>query len=133
MQINYIRPLYCRLHKSEDTYTRRFQVYYNSSEINSACGGTYSNKSGLLMSPSYPDPYPDLSNCIYLISQPNGTYVSISFISLDIVCQEVGSASDFIEIRDGNSEDSPMMGKFCGNSTNIPSIMTSTTNYLRVR
>ena len=78
--------------------------------------------------------YPEMSDCVYLIAQPNGTYVNISFISFDIDCNEIYSVpSDFIEIRDGDSEDSPLMERFCGNGTRYPSVMMSTQNYLRIK
>ena len=97
------------------------------------CGGTYTNASGILVSPLHPKPYPHLAHCIYLISQPNGTYVNVSFITMDIVCQERHSTSDYIEMRDGNSKDSPLMGRFCGNGSNIFAFMISTKPHLRLR
>ena len=72
-----------------------------------------------------------MAGCIYLISLPNGTYVNITILSMDIDCQ--GTPSDFIELRDGNSEDSPLMGQFCGNGTHIPAFMHTTQNNLRIR
>ena len=67
------------------------------------CGGTITNPNGLLTSPSYPYKYPHKAQCIYLISQPNGTYVNISFISMDVKCQERYSpGQNYIEMRDGN-------------------------------
>ena len=98
------------------------------------CGGTYTNASGIVTSPSYPNTYPPLAHCIYLISQPDGTYVNISFIDMDVICQESYSTSDYIDIRDGSSEDSPlMMGKLCGNGSNVPSFIQTTQNHLRIR
>ena len=107
-----------------------FQLKYN--RIDFACGGTFSNDSGLLTSPMYPNPYP-AADCIYIISQPNGTFVNISFLSVDITCEDHASGTDFIEIRDGNSEGSPLIGKFCGNGTSIPPVMMSTQGNLRIR
>ena len=50
---------------------------------------------------------------------------------MDIDCN--GITSDFMEIRDGNSDISPLMGKFCGDETIIPPEMTSTQNQLWIR
>ena len=97
------------------------------------CGGTYSSPSGILTSPSYPNHYPELANCVYLITEPYGTYVNFSFLTLDIDCREGSFASDFIEMRDGNAEDSPLMAKFCGNGSNVPNFMQTSQNYLRIR
>ena len=108
-----------------------FKFEYSTLELFSACGGSFSNESGILTSPSYPDPYPHMANCVYFISQPNDRYVNISFINMDIDCH--GTPSDYIEIRDGSSEDSPLMGTFCGKNNTIPPVMMSTQNYLRIR
>ena len=113
-----------------------FHIEYHTLELElfTTCGGNYSNASGVLTSPSHLNAYPDLANCVYLISQPNGTYVNISFLSMDIDCQGLTTlTSDYIEMRDGNSEDSPLMARFCGNGSNIPNYMQSTQNHLRIR
>ena len=73
-----------------------------------------------------------MADCVYLISQPNGTYVNISFVSMDLICHSA-AGSDFIEMRDGNSGDSPLMGRFCGNGSNVPDFMQTTQNFLRIR
>ena len=105
-------------------------------DLFTACGGTYSNASGIL-SPSYPNEYPELADCVYLISQPNGTYVNISFLSMDIDCKKIqtsgGLKADYIELRDGNSENSPLMARFCGNNNNVPYFFQTTQNNLRIR
>jgi len=102
-----------------------------------SCGGSFSNFSGILTSPSHPNQYPELADCVYLITQPNGTYVNISFLNIEIDCQEVltseGFTSDYIEMREGNSEDSPLMGRICGNGSNVPAFMQTTQNHMRIR
>ena len=108
-----------------------FHIQYSTLELFTGCGGTYSNASGILSSPSFPNQYPELADCVYLISQPNGTYVNISFVSMDIDCQ--GIPSDYIEMRDGNTQESPLMGRFCGDGSNVPEFMQTTQNHLRLR
>ena len=39
--------------------------------------------------------------------------------------------SDFLEIRDGNSEESPLIGKFCGDKS--PASIQSTQNQIWIR
>ena len=98
-------------------------------------GGNYSDASGVISSPSYPNAYLEMTNLVYLISQPNGTYVNISFLAMDINCQEQtseGVVHDFIELRDGNSEESPVMLRLCGNGSNVPDFMQTTQNHLRI-
>ena len=108
-----------------------FQLELNA--FNLSCGGNYNNQSGVLTSPLYPNPYPT-ADCVYLISQPNGTYNNISFLTMDINCQGLTTrTSDYIEMRDGNSEESPLMGRICGNGSNVPAFMQTTQNHMRIR
>ena len=95
------------------------------------CGGHFTNVSGILTSPLYPKQYLLLADCTYTISQPEGTYIILSVISLDISCHAAGS--DNIELRDGNSTTSPLMGKWCGNGSNVPDDLQTTQNHLRIR
>ena len=98
------------------------------------CGGHYSDYRGSLSSPYHPNLYRPNEDCIYLISQPDGTYVNITIIMMDIDCQEMyGTESDFIEMRDGISEDSPLMGRFCGNQSHIPTTLQTNQNHLWIR
>ena len=126
-----------RFHSNTGNNAPGFQIQYNTMELFTACGGTYSNGTGIMSSPSYPNQYPELAGCVYLISRPNGTYINISFITMDIDCQEVvtseGLQSDYIEMRDGKTEESPLMGRFCGNGSNVPNFMQTTQNHLRIR
>ena len=108
-----------------------FHVEFSTLELFTACGGNFSNSSGNIISPSHPNPYPELADCVYLISQPKETYINISFPNVDINCH--GTPSDFIEMRDGNSEDSPLMGQFCGDGHNLPIFIQTTQNHLRIR
>ena len=108
-----------------------FQIEYSTYSF--TCGGNFNNHSGVLSSPLYPNPYPT-ADCVYLISQPNGTYINISFITIYIYCQGLSTlTSDYIEMRDGRSQDSPLMGMFCGNESNVPDFMHTTQNHLRIR
>ena len=108
-----------------------FHIEYTTLEIYTGCGGWFLNSSGILTSPSHPNLYPELADCVYLISQPNGIYVNFSFINIDVDCQ--GTLSDYIEMRDGNSEESPLIGIFCGNGSNVLDFMQTTQNHLRIR
>ena len=64
-------------------------------------------------------------------------YVNLTilmFDTYDIDCETTifsDEGYDYLEIRDGNSEKSPLIGRFCGN--NIPSSLHSTSNYMWIR
>ena len=96
------------------------------------CGNTYDTApNGLLSSVSFPYPYPSEMECVYLISQAPGTYIQVEFLFFHIEgdgpsCDQ----SDFLEIRDGDSPNSPLFGRFCGDLTHAPTYVISRSNHL---
>ena len=95
------------------------------------CGGNYNTSNGLLTSPSYPDKYPEETDCVYTISQPTNTLINAALKMLDLdfcVCVTDSCDCDSLEIRDGSSEESPLIGKFYGN--NFPRAFQTTQNQL---
>ena len=85
-----------------------------------------------MTSPFYPNPYPGNRECVYVISQAPGTFVSLNFLNFDIE-GSYNCVYDYLEIRDGDSPDSPLIGKFCGDPTLIPAPMRSTHNYVWIK
>ena len=133
-QVESIHSKHFRFHALAGRGLHGFHLEYKvikDIEWFTACGGIFSNASGFLFSPTYPNTYPELADCVYLISHPNGTYVNISILTMDIDCQ--GTPSDYIEMRDGNSEQSPLIVTDCGNGNRIPSVVQTTQNHLRIR
>ena len=91
------------------------------------CGGNYTNSRGILTSPSYPENYPSNAECIYRITQSSGVVILLTFHSMDFETDATCNG-DYLEIRDGATEDSPLMYKMCGND--IPPLIQSTQNHL---
>ena len=111
----------------EITYVAR-ECSTNTNDIDEICGSVcrdYSSSRGLLKSPYHPVPYTDGAECIIKISQPNGTYIDITFIQFDVYNNNI------LEIRDGNSEESPLIGMFTG--TVVPAYIKSTQNNIWIR
>ncbi|GFT29649.1 dorsal-ventral patterning tolloid-like protein 1, partial [Nephila pilipes] len=96
-------------------------------EYKTICGGVYSEFSGILSSPYYPDSYPAHAQCLYDIRLEPGYLVNVSFHFMEIE-EHTDCQYDFLEIRDGDSEDSPLIGKLCGSST--PENIISSYNFL---
>lgn len=100
----------------------------------SVCGGTFSTPSGVLHSPYYPQPYPKNRDCIYVIAQPLSKAIRLDFTQFDIEGSTPRScAFDFLEIRDGDTANSTLIGHFCGPSQSKPDPIVSTFNYLWLR
>ncbi|KAM7390891.1 hypothetical protein PAMA_008881 [Pampus argenteus] len=93
-----------------------------------ACGGTLSG-TGQIRSPYHPNAYPHNKVCEWVINQPEGYVVKLNFLSFDI---EGGSCQfDFVEVRDGSTSSSPLLGKYCG--AEIPPMLHSTQRSLYIR
>ena len=98
------------------------------------CGGFFFTRAGLMSSPSYPNIYPENIDCIYTIAQANGTAILLTFHAMDIGDKDsfLGLClHDYLEIRDGTSEDSPLIEKLC--DENMPPPIKSTGHNVWIR
>ena len=103
-----------------------------------ACGGNFITQNGILTSPSYPNNYTEKKDCVYNISQSPGSVIKLIILSMDIEYSDfdydyysdneyydyhqyggVTCMSDYLEIRDGTSEQSPLIDGYCGDSTTL--------------
>uniref|UniRef100_F7D8H4 Cubilin n=1 Tax=Ornithorhynchus anatinus TaxID=9258 RepID=F7D8H4_ORNAN len=93
-----------------------------------ACGGELSG-TGTLQSPYYPRAYPHPTTCEWIIRQPLGQEILLNFLAFRIA-ESPGCGSDYVEIGNGSSVDNLQGRKYCG--TDIPALIKSTSNFLRV-
>lgn len=107
------------------------------------CGGEVKKDNGQIQSPNYPDDYRPNKMCVWKITVAQGYHVGLTFQSfevrnsvpvsamddfvisltlkfniklfyLDQIERHDSCAYDYLEIRDGNNENSPLLGRFCG-------------------
>ena len=128
------------------------------------CGTSVSTPIGILTSPSFPENYPNNKDCIYTISQPKGNRIILNIVSMDIEFDtyykdyygffdydyfyhtiyedyqhhQYGGLTcndDYLEIRDGASEKSPLIDGYCGSSANLsfPILIEPTQNNVWMR
>ena len=94
------------------------------------CGGVFNARIGHLTSPAYPNLYPNNKSCVYKITQPSDTYIKLKILqfnlTFDTTCND-----DYLEIRDGSTAESPLIGKFCG--TDILTTIVSSQNNIWLR
>ena len=107
------------------------------------CGGSFTTPNGILTSPLYPDYYPKDADCVYTISQSNSTYLTLTiheFELYDLYEQTMGQLGtegldchDYLELREGNSAESPLIGKLCAADKNIPTFIPSSQSKIWMR
>ncbi len=108
------------------------KILFNYLLLIAACGGSFTSEHGIITSPYHPNPYPHGRQCDYLIAQPPGTKITLNFTEFDIE----GSFNcnyDYLEIRDGDNENSTLIGKYCGDPSFTPEPIMSAMNYLWIR
>ena len=72
-----------------------------------------------------------MQNCEWVIAFPQNERISLAFLAFDLEFQSM-CKYDWLEVRDGNSSDSTMIGhQLCGDK--VPESITSTGNTLFIR
>lgn len=102
-----------------------------AAEYEAICGGNLTIDSGYkIESPNFPRKYKINKECIWRITVPDRFQVAMEFNSFDL---EIHSTCrhDFIEVRDGDSPKSRLIGRYCGNT--LPPILASTKNKMFIR
>ncbi|KAL5234243.1 hypothetical protein ACI65C_001653 [Semiaphis heraclei] len=96
------------------------------------CGGTFTDSKGIIESPFYPNPYPTNKICEYLIAQPVGKAIRLTFLDMEIEDLSYPKCLyDSLEIRDGDNENSTKIALLCGNIEKLPKLpYISTHNYM---
>ncbi|XP_066581573.1 protein tolkin [Prorops nasuta] len=102
-----------------------------SANYEAVCGGDVElNSVGHLESPNYPEEYQSSKECVWRLSVPQDYQVALKFQSFEIENHD-NCVYDYVEVRDGHSPDSPLVGVYCGYK--IPPDIKSTGNKLLVK
>ncbi|ULT88642.1 hypothetical protein L3Y34_007689 [Caenorhabditis briggsae] len=89
--------------------------------------------SRILQSPEFPQRIPNSVECEYVMTTPNGHRIMLTFDpdNFDMDGNGENCRDHYVEIRDGPSQFSNMIGKYCGNKP--PSSIYSTNNFLYMK
>ncbi|XP_060950209.1 cubilin [Limanda limanda] len=123
--------------------TRTLHVYFKSDSFMSgnglrftyqiaSCSRTYEQEYGYLKSPGWPDIYPHNVDCTIILQAPQNNSISLFFNSFDVESHS-NCGFDFLEIRNGSTADSPLIGRFCGSTLPSPIFPQSNLLYLRFK
>ncbi|KAL5263560.1 hypothetical protein ACHWQZ_G008809 [Mnemiopsis leidyi] len=109
------------------------RILYNCPRDTSGCSSMIKKSSGRVSSPNYPDNYEANLECVTVIQPEMSGYVLVArFLDLQLPLSE-DCSEDYIEIRDGPHEDSPLVTRLCGNSHTDAIISVYGTLYIRFR
>uniref|UniRef100_A0A8C8BCB8 Metalloendopeptidase n=1 Tax=Otus sunia TaxID=257818 RepID=A0A8C8BCB8_9STRI len=100
--------LWIEFRSSSNILGKGFFVVYEA-----ICGGEIHKDAGQIQSPNYPDDYRPSKECIWKITVSEGFHIGITFQAFEIEWHDTCSY-DYLEIRDGLTEYSPLIGHFCG-------------------
>ena len=104
-------------------------IYFNPN-LAMGCYKEYTATNGTVQSPSYPQRYPRNVICSYFIKNPIPRYrIRIKFNNFEL---QGGSSCqyDYVEVYDGESTQSRILGTYCGTST--PPTLIATGNRVLV-
>ncbi|XP_011344121.1 tolloid-like protein 2 isoform X2 [Ooceraea biroi] len=120
------RMLVTYITSSRQSGHRGFTANYEA-----VCGGDVELDSiGHLESPNYPEEYQSSKECVWRLSVPQDYQVALKFESFEIENHD-NCVYDYVEVRDGHNDDSPLIGVYCGYK--IPPDIKSTGNRLLVK
>ncbi|XP_061731794.1 bone morphogenetic protein 1-like isoform X3 [Nerophis ophidion] len=84
-----------------------------SAAYEAVCGGEVERDSGQIQSPNYPDDYHANKMCVWKITVSEGYEVGLFFQSFELESHN-SCAYDYVEVRDGDSDLGPLLGRLCG-------------------
>ena len=96
------------------------------------CGGLMKGREGKIVSPNYPQNYDPHDDCGWLLEVDKNHVVKFTFEDFDVEPHE-SCEYDFVALYDGNSTDSQLILKHCGQNLPNPVTYTSTGNQMFVR
>ncbi|TWW71482.1 Cubilin Precursor [Takifugu flavidus] len=111
--------------------TEGFSASYVSIDAATDCSETFTSPTGSFSSPNYPNYYPNNRDCIFKIIVEVNMQIMLNFSSFSLEGSTPSCYFDFVEIRDGGYETSPLIGKFCGSDR--PPAIVSHSNRLWVK
>ncbi|KAG4066297.1 hypothetical protein HA402_000521 [Bradysia odoriphaga] len=106
-----------------------FRVQYMFIDAKRVCGGSFYAPTGRLNSPGWPQKYSENKNCVWILNAPTGQQIELQIESFELE-EHDGCVFDSLQIRNGGTMQSPILGKYCG--TVIPKVIRSFTNQMHI-
>ena len=86
-----------------------------------SCGGTYTDDTGIIYSPGYPNNHENFQLCNYVISPGAGKHIILTFEDFALEADNRRRCRyDSLTVRQGNSSSGRIINIFCGNTVPSP-------------
>lgn len=82
-----------------------------------------------IFSPYYPISSFEPVDCVWVLSVYDGNIIAIGFNEFDLEISD-DCASEYVELRDGESDDSPLLGRYCESA---PMVVIGSKSKMRMR
>ncbi|XP_044003802.1 tolloid-like protein 1 isoform X2 [Aphidius gifuensis] len=131
-----------KIHESIVSTGSRMLVTYVTTSLRSGYRGFRANYEALcggyvkldsidhLESPNYPEEYQSGKECVWKLSVPQNYQVALKFQAFEIENHD-NCVYDYVEVRDGHNQNSPLIGIYCGYK--VPPDLRSTGSELFVK
>nr|XP_054748610.1 tolloid-like protein 2 [Lytechinus pictus] len=81
-----------------------------------SCLYTYTEEHGVFYSPNFPDYYGNSLQCTYIVTSSKAdNTILLRFPSFDVE-ESINCVYDYVEVRDGDTETSDLLDRYCGSS-----------------
>ncbi|XP_013175197.1 PREDICTED: cubilin-like [Papilio xuthus] len=109
-----------------------FALSYSFVDERSHCGAFLVKSHGVIYSPGWPHVYEPNRDCIWTITVPIGQQIKLNISQFDLErpIRDKCDLGDYLEIRNGATEQTPLIGKYCGKFKSKRIISAANTLYL---
>ncbi|XP_059160605.1 uncharacterized protein LOC131944081 [Physella acuta] len=113
----FLLMLWCQLHSGSSAFTD--------------CGGKLTDQAGAIMSPNFPESYPDNTICGWTVTVSVSQVIDFRFKRLDLERYYDQYCIDYVNLYDGPDSGSTLIGTYCGyqNDASTANIIVRTTGY----
>ncbi|XP_024214976.1 cubilin [Halyomorpha halys] len=121
------------LHTDTTVSAPGFSASYLAVDSREMCGGNFLTVEGEIHSPNYPNLYRNKLDCRWTITVPNGQQIELISEAFQLEPSSLSGkcGTDYLEIRNGGYENSPLINRYCGSKVEKNIISLSNQLFLR--
>lgn len=111
--------------------TSIYLVFLSKSCRHLDCGGRILSRTGVIESPRYPNAYPPNKDCEWVLQTTPHYRLELSFAQFSLPARGISGCSDYVQVRNGTSALSPLIGTYCSRAPALPIKSMSNTMFVK--